>query len=136
MLFFVFCDPLKNTARQFLSYPQSYRAQGSPSAAPSQAPTNSPLTCLDLNAATARYDTIDGVDLELNVTAMVQLIDFDADAVEATVNGVIDDLHAVEPLVEGRSVSYPGEGMIKTREENLAKGVPVDKDQWENLQTL
>ena len=60
----------------------------------------------------------------------------DADAVEATVNGVIDDLHAVEPLVEGRSVSYPGEGMIKTREENLAKGVPVDKDQWENLQTL
>ena len=48
----------------------------------------------------------------------------------------VDDLHAVEPLVEGRSVSYPGEGMIKTREENLAKGVPVDKDQWENLQTL
>jgi 3-dehydro-L-gulonate 2-dehydrogenase len=58
----------------------------------------------------------------------------DLDALERTVSAVIEDLHGVEPLVKGGSVSYPGEGMIKTRAENLAKGVPVDKQQWEELQ--
>ena len=58
----------------------------------------------------------------------------DLDALEQTVSGVIDDLHGVEPLATGGSVSYPGEGMIKTRAENLAMGVPVDKEQWEELQ--
>ena len=57
----------------------------------------------------------------------------DLDALERTVSAVIEDLHGVEPLVKGGSVSYPGEGMIKTRAENLAKGVPVDKQQWEEL---
>ena len=58
----------------------------------------------------------------------------DLDALEQTVSAVIEDLHGIEPLVEGSSVSYPGEGMVKTRAENLALGVPVDKEQWEELQ--
>ena len=56
------------------------------------------------------------------------------DALEQTVSAVIEDLHGIEPLVEGSSVSYPGEGMVKTRAENLALGVPVDKEQWGGAQ--
>ena len=53
------------------------------------------------------------------------------DVLNRVVNGVVDDLHQA-----GEAVRYPGEGMLKTRQENLQSGIPVDEDQWTNLQTL
>jgi 3-dehydro-L-gulonate 2-dehydrogenase len=46
---------------------------------------------------------------------------------EATAEAVIASLQRVE------GVMYPGEQTLKVRRENLAQGVPVDEDLWEQL---
>ena len=50
-----------------------------------------------------------------------------------TVAAIIDDFHTAPPLDENESVRYPGEGMLKTRQESLEKGVLVDETQWQAL---
>ena len=49
------------------------------------------------------------------------------------VTAIIDDFHTSAPLDENESVRYPGEGMLRTRQESLEKGVLVDKAQWQAL---
>ena len=50
-----------------------------------------------------------------------------------TVAAIIDDFHTSTPLDESESVRYPGEGMLRTRQESLEKGVLVDEAQWQAL---
>jgi len=52
---------------------------------------------------------------------------------DETVAAIIDDLHTVIPLDENESVRYPGEGMLRIRQESLEKGVLVDEAQWQAL---
>jgi 3-dehydro-L-gulonate 2-dehydrogenase len=50
-----------------------------------------------------------------------------------TVEAIIRDFHTAAPLDEREGVRYPGEGMLRTRRESLAKGVLVDEGQWQAL---
>ncbi len=50
-----------------------------------------------------------------------------------TVEAIIRDFHTAAPLDESAGVRYPGEGMLRTRRESLAKGVLVDEGQWQAL---
>ena len=50
-----------------------------------------------------------------------------------TVTAIIDDFHTAAPLDENEKVRYPGEGMLRTRQESLEKGVLVDETQWQAL---
>ena len=50
-----------------------------------------------------------------------------------TVEEIIKDFHTAAPLDENEKVRYPGEGMLRTRQESLEKGVLVDKTQWQAL---
>lgn len=34
---------------------------------------------------------------------------------------------------EGKSIQYPGEGTLRTRERNLAEGIPVDEAMWQKI---
>ena len=54
-------------------------------------------------------------------------------ALEETVAAIIDDFRMAVPLDENESVRYPGEGMLRTRQESLEKGVLVDEAQWQAL---
>jgi 3-dehydro-L-gulonate 2-dehydrogenase len=45
---------------------------------------------------------------------------------------IIANLHASKG--SGRPVRYPGEQVLKSRSENLAKGVPVNTAIWKQLQ--
>ena len=54
-------------------------------------------------------------------------------ALEGTVAAIIDDFRMAAPLDENESVRYPGEGMLRTRQESLEKGVLVDEAQWQAL---
>jgi 3-dehydro-L-gulonate 2-dehydrogenase len=38
--------------------------------------------------------------------------------------------------VDGKSIRYPGEGVVKTRKENLEKGIPVNEDVWNAILAL
>jgi 3-dehydro-L-gulonate 2-dehydrogenase len=45
-------------------------------------------------------------------------------------DAVISHFHDSEPISAGVQVRYPGERVLKTRTENLEKGVPVDPEIW------
>ena len=54
-------------------------------------------------------------------------------ALDETVAAIVDDFRTAVPLDENERVRYPGEGMLRTRQESLEKGVLVDEVQWQVL---
>ena len=52
---------------------------------------------------------------------------------DETVAAIVDDFRMAVPLDENERVRYPGEGMLRTRQESLEKGVLVDEAQWQTL---
>lgn len=52
-----------------------------------------------------------------------------ADIVDET----ITDLHMSQPDESGQPVCYPGERTLRTRQENLECGIPVDENIWEQV---
>jgi 3-dehydro-L-gulonate 2-dehydrogenase len=54
-------------------------------------------------------------------------------AVSAVVSAVIDDLHAAVPAPDGSPARYPGESVLRTREDNRRHGVPVDETVWKEI---
>jgi 3-dehydro-L-gulonate 2-dehydrogenase len=59
-----------------------------------------------------------------------------AAAAHALVTSVLDDLHASTPVEATRGVRYPGEGVLRTREENDRLGIPVDDSIWREITAL
>ena len=55
---------------------------------------------------------------------------------DAIVEEIVADIQASIPAAEGGQVYYPGELELKTREENLANGIPVIDEVWETLNSL
>jgi len=55
------------------------------------------------------------------------------DLVLNKINETIKDLHNSTPVVEDGEVTYPGERMLKVREENLREGIPVEEFYWEQV---
>lgn len=52
---------------------------------------------------------------------------------EGLIEEIIEYTKTSTPEHEGASISYPGEGTIKTREKNLSEGVPVDERIWDEV---
>jgi 3-dehydro-L-gulonate 2-dehydrogenase len=59
-----------------------------------------------------------------------------AAAVDQLVSTVLTDLHTSTPSDPAAQVRYPGEGVLRTREENRRLGIPVDEPVWEEIQRL
>jgi 3-dehydro-L-gulonate 2-dehydrogenase len=59
-----------------------------------------------------------------------------ADAVSRTVRAVIDDLHTAVAAPDGAPARYPGEQVLRTREENLRDGIPVDDAVWNEIRSM
>jgi 3-dehydro-L-gulonate 2-dehydrogenase len=57
------------------------------------------------------------------------------DLVNQTVSEIIDYHLAAEKADNGK-VSYPGERVLKNREENLKNGIPVDEKVWQKVKSL
>ena len=49
---------------------------------------------------------------------------------------LVRHVQASVPAEEGTPVRYPGEGTLRTRRENLERGVPVEPDVWEEVRGL
>jgi 3-dehydro-L-gulonate 2-dehydrogenase len=56
--------------------------------------------------------------------------------VETTVREVIDDYHKSVPSREKDKILHPGERVLMRRKENLEKGIPVEKQVWEEILSL
>lgn len=52
------------------------------------------------------------------------------------VTSIIQDFISAEPVDQDQPVRYPGQGMFATREQNLAHGIPVDCDLWQEILSL
>jgi 3-dehydro-L-gulonate 2-dehydrogenase len=74
---------------------------------------------------------------EANVSQVFMAISLenlpDRAAIESKIESTLDDLHATTPIDGNYPVRFPGEGMKKTREENLEKGIPVDEAIWKKV---
>lgn len=56
--------------------------------------------------------------------------------VKSILDLTVEQIHSAEPVREGSPARYPGEGTIKTREENMEKGILVDESVWEKVCSL
>ena len=77
--------------------------------------------------------------IETNLSQIFLAIDIDSlpDSEKAmqTIKDTIDDLHSC--ISDNESpVRFPGEGMIKVREENTRLGIPVEESVWEAVTNL
>ena len=54
----------------------------------------------------------------------------------ATIEGVVADIRAAEPLTGAAGVRCPGEGTVMTRRENQKLGAPVDKGLWDAVKAM
>jgi len=52
------------------------------------------------------------------------------------VEGIVASLHDCPPAAEGGEVRYPGEQVLRVREENNRLGLPVEPEVWEEIQGL
>jgi LDH2 family malate/lactate/ureidoglycolate dehydrogenase len=52
------------------------------------------------------------------------------------VKEIIDDYHSSIPDTQSGEIRFPGEGSLKNRQQNLAKGIPVNKLVWEEIKKL
>lgn len=58
------------------------------------------------------------------------------DRMREIVDQTLADFRAARPLEGCEPASYPGERMFRTREENLALGIPVEADRWREILAL
>ncbi len=76
---------------------------------------------------------------ESNVSQVFIAIDAESLAgvqiLEETVEQILTDYCDV-PALEGAEIRYPGQGMLATRGDNLANGIPVDEELWQQVREM
>lgn len=59
-----------------------------------------------------------------------------ADWVETLVENILADLRLARPDTPDGAVLFPGERVLKARQENLANGIPVDETVWQQIMEM
>jgi 3-dehydro-L-gulonate 2-dehydrogenase len=77
---------------------------------------------------------------ETNVSQVFIAIDLsklhNASAISQTLQNIIEDYKSAVPAAGKSGIRYPGEGVVKTRKENLEKGIPVNEKVWAEILKL
>ncbi len=55
---------------------------------------------------------------------------------DSIVSSIADSINSSEPIKEGGNVSYPGQRLWNTRQENLENGIPVVDEVWEKVRAF
>lgn len=55
---------------------------------------------------------------------------------ENIVNAIVNDLHTASSILDGEGVRYPGEGMLRIRQQSFESGVFVEEEQWNSLREM
>jgi 3-dehydro-L-gulonate 2-dehydrogenase len=58
------------------------------------------------------------------------------DFLNNAVNEVLEDVKLSQKVNENGDILYPGERVLKTRQENLAQGIPVDEGVWAKIKSM
>jgi len=57
-------------------------------------------------------------------------------SIASAIKTIIEDLHESSAAADTKEVLYPGERLTRTRLDNLASGIPVDRSIWEEVKSL
>ncbi|WP_367942184.1 3-dehydro-L-gulonate 2-dehydrogenase [Enterocloster citroniae] len=57
----------------------------------------------------------------------------DKETLLVNIHATLQDMKTSAPVAEGHPVHYPGENMMRTRKENMGKGIPVDEGVWQKI---
>jgi 3-dehydro-L-gulonate 2-dehydrogenase len=57
-------------------------------------------------------------------------------SIDNSVHQIINDLKSSNPENENTEIRYPGENVVKIRNQNLASGIPVNKELWKEIEDL
>jgi 3-dehydro-L-gulonate 2-dehydrogenase len=57
-------------------------------------------------------------------------------AINNSINQIVDDLHKSNPVNPSEKIRYPGEHLLQHRRENVKYGIPVNRYVWEHLTGL
>lgn len=57
-------------------------------------------------------------------------------SIQQLVNNIISDYHTSAPGKDAAEVRFPGEGSLRNRQKNLEKGIPVNRQVWEEVEKL
>lgn len=83
---------------------------------------------------------ISGQKAEINVSQVFIAINIsklhNSSVIAQSLDQIIEDYKNAEPDKSSGTVRYPGEGVVKTRKENLEKGIPVAKQIWDEIMSL
>jgi 3-dehydro-L-gulonate 2-dehydrogenase len=78
--------------------------------------------------------------LEYGVSQIYMAIDLsklsNSKSIQTAIQSIIDDYHQSVPVEDSRKVPYPGERILKVREENSKNGIPVLKKVWDEIHAL
>jgi 3-dehydro-L-gulonate 2-dehydrogenase len=61
---------------------------------------------------------------------------YNSEHIEATINDIIKNFKESDPDESGIKIRYPGENVVKVREENRKNGIPVNRSVWETILAL
>jgi 3-dehydro-L-gulonate 2-dehydrogenase len=57
-------------------------------------------------------------------------------AIENSITQILEDLKGSKPENEAAQIRYPGENVVKIRDNNLKEGIPVNRDIWEKILSM
>lgn len=57
-------------------------------------------------------------------------------SIPVMINKIVEDMLLSEPADKGSEIFYPGMKVLRTRNENLKKGIPVEKSVWDEILKL
>jgi 3-dehydro-L-gulonate 2-dehydrogenase len=57
----------------------------------------------------------------------------DRDVLMKNIDDTLQDMKTSTPVTDGKAVYFPGENMMRTRRENMEKGIPVDEGIWQKV---
>jgi 3-dehydro-L-gulonate 2-dehydrogenase len=60
----------------------------------------------------------------------------DGNLKDRLLNEIIDNVHDVPPMDEGKQTYYPGEKTLATRKDHLKNGIRVSEEVWETITNL
>jgi 3-dehydro-L-gulonate 2-dehydrogenase len=56
-----------------------------------------------------------------------------SESIEKTVRNIINDLKDSVSVNPETAIRYPGENVVKVREENIRNGIPVNREVWQKI---
>lgn len=83
-----------------------------------------------INSCSSEY-SVSQVFIAININSLHNF-----PAIDNSINQIIEDLHKSNPENPSVKVRYPGENVLQLREDNLKKGIPVNKQSWEKILKL